>query len=118
MIRDRKHPREKFGNNQIVPLLNATGYDAFAIAMRQPREGLRIFPANEKTISTYVTRAVTATGIADLRLHDLRHEAITRLFAAGYRIQEVALVSGHRDWAMLKRYTHVRATDLHRKPAP
>jgi integrase len=117
VIRDRKHPREKFGNNQVVPLLNATGYDAFAIAMRQPRDGVRIFPYSEKTVSTYTTRAVTATGLPDLRLHDLRHEAITRLFAAGYGIQEVALVSGHRDSAMLKRYTHVRAADLHRKVA-
>jgi integrase len=117
LIRDRKHPREKFGNNQTVPLLAATGYDAFAVVTRQPRGGLRIFPYNEKTVSNYVTRAVTALGLTDLRLHDLRHEAISRLFAAGYQIQEVSLVSGHRDWAMLKRYTHVRAADLHRERA-
>ena len=30
-------------------------------------------------------------------------------------IEQVALVSGHRDWAMLKRYTHVKAADLHRR---
>ena len=52
--------------------------------------------------------------LGDLHLHDLRHEAISRLFAAGYRIEQVALVSGHRDWAMLRRYTHVKAEDLHR----
>jgi hypothetical protein len=45
----------------------------------------------------------------------LEIEGISRLFAAGYRIEQVALVSGHRDWAMLKRYTHVHATDLHRE---
>jgi site-specific recombinase XerD len=47
----------------------------------------------------------------------LRHEAISRLFEAGYRIEQVSVVSGHRDWGMLKRYTHLRAVDLHRAPA-
>lgn len=114
IVRDRKHPQDKWGNDQTVPLLNATGYDAFAIVKRQPKRGERIFKANEKTVGTYFTRAVTELKLGDLHLHDLRHEAISRLFAAGYRIEQVALVSGHRDWAMLKRYTHVRAEELHR----
>lgn len=116
-IRDRKHPQDKLGNDQTVPLLDATGHDAFAIAKRQPRGGSRLFPFNARTIGTYVTRACAALDLADLSLHDLRHEGISRLFDAGYRIEQVALVSGHRDWAMLKRYTHVKAIDLHRTPA-
>jgi integrase len=117
VIRDRKHPTDKIGNDQTVPLLNATGFDAFSIAKRQPRKGTRIFPLNPKTISAYVTRACTKLNLDNLSLHDLRHEGISRLFGAGYRIEQVALVSGHRDWAMLKRYTHVRAIDLHRTAA-
>lgn len=31
-------------------------------------------------------------------------------------IEQVALVSGHKDWKMLARYTHIRAKDLHRIP--
>lgn len=114
IIRDRKHPTDKIGNDQIVPLLNVTGFDALEVVKRQPRGGPLIFPANPRTATQKFTAAVKATKLDDLHLHDLRHEAISRLFAAGYRIEEVALVSGHRDWAMLKRYTHVRATDLHR----
>lgn len=114
IVRDRKHPRDRIGNDQVVPLLNATGFDAFAIVDRQPRAGTRIFPHNPKTASKYVTEAVTSLKLGDLHLHDVRHEAISRLFEAGYRIEQVALVSGHRDWGMLRRYTHVRATDLHR----
>jgi integrase len=114
IIRDRRHPRDKLGNDQTVPLLSATGHDAFKIAKRQPRNGSRIFPHSSATVGSYFTRAVAELGLEDLHLHDLRHEAIARLFAAGYRIEQVALVSGHRDWAMLKRYTHVRAADLHR----
>lgn len=42
------------------------------------------------------------------------HEGISRLFEQGYQIQEVALVSGHKSWKNLKRYTQLRAVDLHR----
>lgn len=112
MIRDRKHPRDKLGNNQRVPLLSATGFDPIAIIERQPRVGERIFPVLEKSVSRLFARAVEDLELPDLHFHDLRHEAISRLFAAGYRIEQVALVSGHRDWAMLRRYTHVKAEDL------
>jgi len=113
VIRDRKHPTEKAGNDQVVPLLAVTGYDAFAIATAQPRDDERIFPYSSRTIGTYFTRAAQAGKLADLHLHDLRHEAISRFFAAGFRIEQVAVISGHRSWAMLKRYTHIRAADLH-----
>src|ERR1700733_9718690 len=116
MIRDRKHPQDRIGNDQVVPLLDATGHNAFKILNRQERREPRIFPYSSHTIGSYFTRAVAKLGLDDLHLHDLRHEAISRLFAVGYRIEQVALVSGHRDWQMLKRYTHVRAVDLHRKP--
>jgi hypothetical protein len=39
---------------------------------------------------------------------------VSRLSEQGYQIQEVALVSGHRDWKMLARYTQIKAKDLHR----
>jgi integrase len=118
VIRDRKHPRDKLGNDSVVPLLNATGFDAFKIVKSQPRASTRIFPYDPKSVSSLISRSATRLGLKDMHLHDLRHEAISRLFEAGYRIEQVALVSGHRDWAMLKRYTHVRAADLHRnKPS-
>lgn len=121
VIRDRKHPTEKHGNHQTVPLLTVAGLDAFEIATRQRPVGQSlpkyIFRANPKTITAYFTDAVRDAEINDLHLHDLRHEAISRLFEAGYRIEQVSVVSGHRDWSMLKRYTHLRAVDLHRAPA-
>ena len=51
-------------------------------------------------------------GLEDLHFHDLRHEAISRLFEKGLSIPEVALISGHRDFRMLFRYTHLRAEDI------
>ncbi|WP_256378894.1 tyrosine-type recombinase/integrase [Bradyrhizobium sp. Ai1a-2] len=51
-------------------------------------------------------------GMSDLHFHDLRHEAISRLFEKGLNIVEVSAISGHRELKMLQRYTHLRAVDL------
>lgn len=115
IIRDRKHPQEKKGNDQEVPLLG----EAFAIVKRQPKpesvtETDRIFPIMDGTISSLFPRACNALKIEDLRFHDLRHEGVSRLFEQGYTIEQVALVSGHRDWKMLSRYVQLKAKDLHR----
>jgi integrase len=115
IVRDRKDPRRKVGNHQLVPLLDATGLDAFAIIERQPNGTGRIFPFNPKSVSTAFTRAVADCHIDDLHFHDLRHEGTSRLFASrAFSLPEVALVTGHKDWKMLARYTQTRAEDLHR----
>lgn len=52
----------------------------------------------------------------NLRFHDLRHEATSRLFESNkFDMMEVASITGHKTLAMLKRYTHLRAEDLARK---
>lgn len=54
--------------------------------------------------------------LIDLRFHDLRHEATSRLFEKGvFDSMEVASITGHKTLAMLKRYTHLRAEDLAKK---
>lgn len=53
--------------------------------------------------------------LMDLRMHDLRHIAITRLAEKLHNIIELAAVSGHSDVRMLKRYFHPKAEDLAQK---
>ena len=116
-IRDRKDPRAKQGNDQRIPLLSVSGYDALALVEEQRacrgNEDDRVFPVNSKTVSTVFTRACRVLGIEDLHFHDLRHEGASRLFEAGFTIEQVALVTGHKDWKMLRRYTHLRPETLH-----
>ena len=50
--------------------------------------------------------------LKDLRFHDLRHEATSRLFEKGLNPMQVAAITGHKTLQMLKRYTHLRAEDL------
>jgi integrase len=116
-IRDRKDPRQKKGNDQRIPLLAVSGYDAFALIEEQRsvrgNEDDRIFPFNHRSAGTAFTRAVRDLKIEDLHFHDLRHEGTSRLFEAGFPIQHVALVTGHKDWKMLRRYTHLKPESLH-----
>jgi integrase len=115
-IRDRKDPREKRGNDQSIPLLSLSGYDALAVIDSDGVKGEggdRIFPFNHRSAGTAFTRACKELNIADLHFHDLRHEATSRLFEAGLSIEQVALVTGHRDWKMLRRYTHLKPEGLH-----
>lgn len=117
LLHDRKDPRHKIGNHQKVPLLNLTGYDAWEILLQQrimTRGQGRIFPYNSKSVSAAFTRACDRLKIDDLHFHDLRHEGTSRLFEAGLSIEKVALVTGHKDWRMLQRYTNLKPEDLHK----
>lgn len=68
------------------------------------------------SISHVWRRVCSRAGIEDLRFHDLRHEATSRLFEKGvFEGVEVAAITGHKTLQMLKRYTHLRAEDLARK---
>ncbi len=115
VIRDVKHPRKKDGNHKCFPLLG-TAWKIVEGQARKPGED-RVFPYNSESIGTAFTRACKNLGIKDLRFHDLRHEAASRLFEDGYGIEEVAMVTLHESWTDLKRYTQVRPESLHRGPA-
>lgn len=111
IIRERKDPQRKARNDQQVPLVG----EAYEIARRVAGGRLegRLFPYSADSASAAFTRAVRKLGIEDLHFHDLRHLAITELFRAGLPIQLVAVVSGHKDWKHLKRYTQLGAADVH-----
>ena len=48
----------------------------------------------------------------DLNFHDLRHEAISRMFEKGLNVPEVASISGHRTASQLFRYVQVEGISL------
>ena len=51
-------------------------------------------------------RAKKIAGLRDLHFHDLRHIAISRMWAEGMNAIEISAVSGHKDLRMLMRYSH------------
>ncbi len=113
VIRDRKDPRNKAGNDQTVPLLPK------AWEIVQPvlagRKAGSIFGVRAASVSTAFTRACKAVepAIVDLHFHDLRHRATAEFFRMGLDIPRVALLTGHKTWAMLRRYTDIKPADVH-----
>lgn len=104
LVRDMKHPGDKAGNDIWCDLPEP----AQAILEAMPRNDDRTFPYSNDAVSAAFTRACKVLGIDDLRFHDLRHEAVSRLFEMGLSIPQVAQVSGHRSWQSLQRYAHLR----------
>jgi integrase len=69
---------------------------------------------NTASASTRFHTAVRKCGIKGLRLHDLRHEAISRLVSdqRDVRIIEIMAMVGHKSAEMLHRYNHGRADEI------
>ncbi len=74
-----------------------------------------VFPISLDSLKHAWTRARDRAGLHYFHLHDLRHEATSRLAEKGWSILELAAVTGHSDLQMLKRYTNLRAEDLAKK---
>jgi integrase len=65
------------------------------------------------SISDAFAKVCDAVGIEDLHFHDLRHEAISRMFEIKkMQVEEVRLVSGHSSLDQLSRYVNLRAENL------
>lgn len=106
LVRDMKHPGQKKGND----VRCETPPEALRAMRLQPHRKGKIFPYNSDTVSRRFTFACKFLDIDDLHFHDLRHEAVSRLFEMGKTIPQAAAVSGHRSWQSLQRYTHLRKT--------
>ena len=102
IVRDRKDPRRKENNNWEVPLLG----EAYSILLNQKKRVTSskpnlIFPYDPKSISAGWQRGRNKLGIKDLRYHDLRREAASRLAEQGYDIRTVARITGHKNLNIL-----------------
>ena len=123
----------KNDDSRVVPLsLKAI---ALLKTLTEPKDKeLRIFPMEPSSVTHAFTRArdrarelyeveMIESGtkpnpmfLMDLRLHDMRHEATSRLFEdKELEMMEVAAITGHRDFRQLKNYTHLRATRIAKK---
>ena len=103
----------KNGEHRDVPL-SSVAVEVLAArweAARRPEQG-NVFAIRFDSVTQAFRRACDRAGIKGLRFHDLRHEAVSCLFERGLSTVEVASISGHKSFAMLRRYTHVRATEL------
>ena len=103
---------------------NPAGRKPIRVEARMPPGGwavvdqiLRDFPGqagmlldfNPKSAGTAWSRSCKVLGIVDLRVHDLRHEALSRLGEDGYTVPQIQQVSLHESWDSLRRYVNMPA---------
>jgi integrase len=102
----------KNGTSRTVPLSTK----ALEVLQSLPRsiDG-RVFPVTHEVVSQAFNRARKQAGVKDIRFHDLRHMAITRLAEKLPNLIELSAVSGHKSLAMLKRYYHPNPKQLAEK---
>jgi len=106
-------PETKNGTKRDVPL-SLKARDAL-VRMGVKSNG-RVFGYTGEGLKSTWRFMLLKLGISNLHFHDLRHEAVSRLFELGtLDVMEVAAISGHKSLAMLKRYTHLKAQRLVRK---
>jgi integrase len=101
----------KNGDSRDVPLSRR----AIQTLQELRAEGLKhecVFPMSGSAVRQAFEHLRLRAGMPDFRFHDLRHEAISRLFEKGLNVAEVAAISGHKEFKVLQRYTHLRAIDL------
>jgi len=132
-------PRTKNGDSRDVPL-SSKAVAILKLLMptieEMPRESndTRVFRIRSDAVTRAFERAVTRARriyeaecqeakvrpapryLTDLRFHDLRHEATSRL-AEIFPMHELTKITGHKEPRMLMRYYHPRAKDLAKRLA-
>ncbi|MBL4614278.1 MAG: site-specific integrase [Magnetovibrio sp.] len=107
-------PDTKNGTARDVPLSTRALEALKAAPASTDKEG-GAFPMTTHSFEHHFKKARIAAEIENLRFHDLRHEATSRLFERGLDIMEVGHITGHKTLDMLRRYTHLKASDLAKK---
>ena len=97
----------KNGEDRVVPLTSR----ALEICQKF-RFRKKLFDIKRDTFRHYFEQACQRAKIKKFRFHDLRACAITNLFLNGWSIAEVSVVSGHKTWSELKRYTRIQPDSL------
>lgn len=106
-------PETKNGRPRKLPLRS----DLVAMLNNLPRSDERVFPLSIDKLRGAWRRICERAGLVGeqnyVRIHDLRHEAISRVAEAssntlgGFSLLDLQHFSGHRDLRMLQRYSHL-----------
>ena len=96
-------PLTKNGSSRWVPLTKK----AIDILDQAPRTTDHVFPITDVALRQSWERLRNRANLIDFTFHDLRHEAISRMFEKGLNVPEVASISGHKTASQLFRYVQV-----------
>jgi len=107
-------PDTKNGDPRTVPLSPRA---LELLKSSEPKDFGSVFSYEAQSITKAYGRIRKEAGIKGLRFHDLRHEATSRLFEKGLGAADIKLITGHKTYEMLDRYTHLSARKISEKLA-
>jgi len=102
------------GGDARTVFLSNTAIAAFKNLEVQGING-KIITITARQIRYAWVQAREAIGAPDLCLHDLRHEATSRLYEKGMGDIEVTTMTAHKTMAMLKKYAHLKQEHIMEK---
>lgn len=111
IVRGAKTDVTKNGDIREVPLL-PEAIEILKRAWSLSGTGACVFPIDQNVLKMRYRRAVAGAGISNLRFHDLRHIATSRLAKIYTNPLELRRVTGHKDLKSLDRYFHPDAAEL------
>ena len=115
-------PLTKNGEKRVVPLSQKAV--SLLSGLVRPVSGGHVFSMEKQRVSIAFRRAVVSARkkyeqecnetketpdphlLIGIHFHDLRHEATSRFVEGGLSISEIAAITGHKTFSMLKRYSH------------
>lgn len=104
LVKSRKHG----GKAHVLPITDEV---LVLLANQRPQERGPVFTFKGRAVKSWKTAwyaALRRAGIEDLRWHDLRHTAGTRMVQGGVDISVVQEVLGHESIETTRRYVHHR----------
>lgn len=116
LLEDVKHPTDKEGNDKYFRIDQlAKGVIEQLLDEKVRQRMLRLggepnllVPLNARSFAKDWRDGVKMCGIKDLRFHDLRHEALTRLAEDGKSIHDIKCYSLHESLSSLERYINIK----------
>jgi len=100
----------KNGDDRVIPISNRA-LDSISYLIKHAQSPMLLGYEKEWLTKKFISLC-KLIGLENFRLHDLRHEGISKLFEKGLNVMEVSSISGHKDLSMLKRYTHINPITL------
>jgi len=99
--------KTKNGDSRTVPLTDTLRALLASLPRPLDRESLVLPEWDPPALTVAFGRLVRSLGLADLRFHDLRHDAASTLTMAGVPQRTIMALLGHRDPRMTLRYQHL-----------
>lgn len=104
----------KNGDSRQVPL-SSRALELLRKLVDGKKQTDRLIPLSSESLGVCFREARNRAGLKNLRFHDTRHEAATRLSKKLSNVLELSAVTGHRSLQSLKIYYNPKASELAHK---